>query len=114
MQSISLDPLFIHKPAWFRGMVWCEALLQVPFFFYAIDGFMHRRDSIRIPCIIYGAHVSTTLVPILADVLESKELQNHERNTLLSFYIPYLVIPLSLMVYMASYPLPFSQLQRRI
>ena len=109
-----VDPLFIHKPAWFRGMIWCEALLQLPFFFYAVDGLIHFRNSIRIPCIIYGAHVSTTLVPILAEVLESKEVQNTERNTLLSFYMPYLVIPLSLMIYMAAYPLPFAQLNKRM
>ena len=95
-------------------MIWCEALLQLPFFFYAVDGFMHRRDSIRIPCIIYGAHVATTLVPILAETFDSKEIQNSERNILLSFYTPYLVVPLSLIVYMTAYPLPFSQSMKRI
>lgn len=108
-----LDPLFIHKPAWFRGMVLCEALFQFPFFFYVVHGFIHRNDAIRIPCIIYGAHVATTVVPILAETLESTEIRDQERRTLLAFYTPYLLIPLSLMIYMAAYSSPFSRSLKR-
>ena len=61
---------------------------------------------LRWPCVVYGTHVATTLIPIIAHVLlhdfssgkvpGPRNLQ--ERLTLLSFYSPYFVIPVILVV----------------
>mgnify|MGYP001807751059 CR=1 FL=1 len=50
------------NPLWFVSLVWCETALQLPFFFVAAYAFIKRANWIRVPCIIYGAHVATTMV----------------------------------------------------
>jgi len=55
------------------------------------------------PAIIYGAHVSTTLVPILYHILTAlTHLTLTERLCLSAVYTPYLVIPLILVYYMLT------------
>ena len=78
------------RAPWFRSIVTCEVLLQVPFFFLALHGLWtakHRRcirpaavdsaalhsfvdlfevsERLRAPALLYTAHVVTTMVPIL-------------------------------------------------
>eukprot|EP01147_Barroeca_monosierra_P010727 gene10726-2817_t len=65
------DPLMgaNQKPIWFKSFIYCELFLQLPFFGLALYA-MHTGGSwIRIPGIIYGTHVCTTVVAVLADVL---------------------------------------------
>ena len=61
---------------------------------------------LRWPCVVYGSHVATTLLPIMAHVAQhdfSKDAQagpstTEERLTLISFYIPYFVFPICIML----------------
>ena len=59
--------------------------------------------------IIYGTHVSTTLVPILAEFLFSKTNTTTEKAILFSFYLPYFIIPLLLAIVFAVYENPFEK-----
>lgn len=103
------DPLICGNPIWFKSMIWLELILQIPFFFYACYGLLYKDNNIRIPSIMYGAHVSTTLWPILAEFLYATSLTTTQRLTLFSFYLPYLIIPFTLMIYMAFTPMPFPK-----
>ena len=63
--------------------------------------------------IVYGAHVATTMVPILAELLEhaGKAPDAAEatiRWQLIAIYMPYLVMPLLLTTYMCTHNAPFS------
>ena len=102
------DILIRTKPVWFKSFIWLEAVLQVPFFFYVSWGLVTKRDKIRIPCIMYGAHVATTVWPILAEIIFTNELLSAQKMILLSFYLPYFLIPLVLMLYMAHHERPFT------
>lgn len=124
------DFLMAAPPVWFQSILWIECLCQLPFFFVAVYALLFRRNWIRIPAVIYGAHVSTTLVPILGlinyivydamcslmrfsfsiagEFYASAELTVTQRNVLCCFYGPYLIIPMILMVYMALNPMPFT------
>eukprot|EP01032_Pedospumella_encystans_P013819 gene13818-15891_t len=66
------------------------------------------RNWIRIPSIIYGAHVATTVWAILAEFYTIQTISAEEKFALLGFYAPYLVIPLLLTFYMAVTPQPFG------
>merc|ERR1712188_299163 len=55
------DPLMGTCPGWLQLVIWCEILLQVPFFFAAIYAFIHGCKWIRVPAIMYGVHTCTTL-----------------------------------------------------
>ncbi|KAK3696012.1 hypothetical protein RRG08_000797 [Elysia crispata] len=103
------DAMMADPPSWFQSLVMCEMFVQLPFFFVASYGFFKGAKAckwLRWPCVVYGTHVATTLIPIIAHVLlhdfssgkvpGPRNLQ--ERLTLLSFYSPYFVIPVILVV----------------
>eukprot|EP00043_Microstomoeca_roanoka_P010467 m.99344 g.99344 ORF g.99344 m.99344 type:complete len:203 (-) comp14904_c0_seq1:4928-5536(-) len=108
------DPLMgaDPKPVWFKSFICCEAFLQLPFFGLALYA-MHTGGSwIRIPGIIYGSHVSTTVIAVLADLLFSDNgLSTKERVTLALIYSPYLIIPLSYVWKLACDPSPYRKLK---
>ncbi|PNH02925.1 Transmembrane protein 97 [Tetrabaena socialis] len=101
------DHLVSTNPVWFVSLVTCETLLQLPFFFVVAYGFIRRANWIRVPCIIYGTHVATTMVPILADILFGPD-SGPKRLTLFWIYFPYLLVPLLLVLRMALVDKPFA------
>ncbi|KAM8853329.1 sigma intracellular receptor 2 [Synchiropus picturatus] len=105
------DPMVVDPPEWFKSFVFCEALLQTPFFPVAAFAFLKGSCKwIRTPAIIYSTHVATTLIPILGHILFYKfPMEPHpgpqtmrERWTLISIYAPYLLVPLLLLLTMLT------------
>ena len=103
------DPLMATTPIWFKSFIACEVIFQLPFFFIASYALLYEQKWIRIPMIIYGTHVSTTLVPILAEFLFSKTNTTTEKAILFSFYLPYFIIPLLLAIVFGVYENPFEK-----
>jgi len=101
------DPLIGEQPIWFKSFIWAEFLFQMPFFFVAAYGLLFRKNWIRIPSIAYGMHVATTVWGILAEFIFSKSITDQEKLTLFAFYVPYLIIPLLLALYMCFTEVPF-------
>jgi hypothetical protein len=101
------DFLMASPPLWLKSFIFAEALFQFPFFFFAIYCLWYKKNMIRIPGIIYGIHVSTTLIPILSEFYTSRRLRNSERNALLGFYLPYLIIPFMFAMVLSVNPYPF-------
>eukprot|EP00606_Chrysophyceae_sp_TOSAG23-5_P001315 GSChrysophyteH2.ASY1.ANO1.1591.1 assembled CDS len=97
-------------PLWLQSFLVCEGLLQLPFFFVATRALLQRQCSerVRVMFIVYGAHVATTVVPILADLLAA------EKPVLAAIYCPYFFVPLSLaMLFGAGNPFNKSAAKRR-
>jgi hypothetical protein len=88
--------------AWFSSLICCEIFFQLPFFFVAIKFVMagglknananasdsiesrirkqlHYPEWFRMACIVYGTHVSTTLVPIIGAFVTSREMTMHQK-----------------------------------
>ncbi|KAG2483912.1 hypothetical protein HYH03_017233 [Edaphochlamys debaryana] len=101
------DHLVSSNPVWFVSMVWCETVLQMPFFFVAAWAFIKKANWIRIPCIIYGSHVATTMVPILGDILFGPE-SGPNKHVLAAIYVPYLIVPVLLVIRMAAAEKPWA------
>uniref|UniRef100_A0A7S4AC64 EXPERA domain-containing protein n=1 Tax=Pseudo-nitzschia australis TaxID=44445 RepID=A0A7S4AC64_9STRA len=118
--NLSGDVLMKNAPsteyAWFSSVIGCEILFQVPFFVAAIKMIMAGRSNnrnessqsqlqlqqiypewFRIACIIYGSHVSTTLVPIIATFIASREMTIGQKCATIAIYSPYLLFPVTLM-----------------
>ncbi|NWH77852.1 SGMR2 protein, partial [Piaya cayana] len=115
------DPMMLQPPEWFKAFIYCEAFLQMPFFPIAAYAFLKGGCKwIRTPAIIYSTHVATTLVPILAHILfhdfsKPEDLGPQtlrERLTLLSVYVPYLLIPLLILYTMLCHP-HYSHVEKR-
>lgn len=88
------DVLMANPPFWLKSFLYAEAVVQFPFFFVAVYALLKKRNWIRIPGIFYGVHVSTTVVPLLCEIIGSSLLSKNEKLTLVSFYFPYFLIPL--------------------
>ncbi|KAI9272578.1 transmembrane protein 6/97 [Sporodiniella umbellata] len=87
----STEPLY-----WFLSFIAVELLIQLPFFFVACYGLMKDSKYIRLPLAVYAAHVTTTVLPTLAEVMlnPKHQLAKQERWTLFAFYFPYFILPL--------------------
>jgi len=111
------DPLMGTCPGWLQLIIWCELLLQVPFFFAATYAFVRGSKWIRIPAIVYGTHTSTTLMPILGAFWLSNgqkeypgyNLSFEDKAKLTLLYIPYLIMPFLLVVKMVAREDPFKR-----
>ncbi|XP_034087516.1 LOW QUALITY PROTEIN: sigma intracellular receptor 2 [Gymnodraco acuticeps] len=103
------DPMVLDPPQWFTSFIFCEALFQTPFFPVAAYAFLKGGCKwIRTPAIVYATHVATTLVPILTHILFYQfPMKPHpgpqtpqERWLLFSIYVPYLLVPVLLLLTM--------------
>ncbi|KAJ2958252.1 hypothetical protein NQZ79_g6118 [Umbelopsis isabellina] len=98
------DPLVAnarHMP-WFKSFMWCEAIFQLPFFFWALRGLYNDTRMTRVGLLTYGAHVATTVIPTLAELAfgtaSQATLTATERHTLIGLYLPYLLIPATMVI----------------
>ncbi|GKZ00592.1 hypothetical protein MPSEU_001011400 [Mayamaea pseudoterrestris] len=102
------DPLMskFQEILWFRSLILCELLFQVPYFLVACS-YLRRRDLVNYPesfryaSIAYSSHTATTMVPILATLATNPVATLMERMLILSVYLPYLLFPLALL-YLAT------------
>ncbi|MEW5316251.1 MAG: hypothetical protein WDW38_007632 [Sanguina aurantia] len=101
------DHLVSTNPPWFLALVYCEIMLQLPFFLVGAYAIYTKRSWIRIPAIIYGAHVSTTMVPILGDIFFGPQHGPHSL-ALAGIYMPYLLVPFAMMMSFALDSDPFK------
>ena len=106
------DPLMGGQPVWFKSFIFWECF-QVPYFAVAANAMINRDNSIRIPSIIYGAHVSTTVSAILSELYFSTAVTDEQRTILLGLYLPYFIFPFSILVYFAAYSEPFGPAMKK-
>ncbi|NXI60132.1 SGMR2 protein, partial [Chloroceryle aenea] len=113
------DPMMLQPPAWFKAFIYCEALLQLPFFPVAAYAFLKGWYRTRVgTCPVQP--LSTALFAILAHILShdfsTSELSgprtHRERLVLLSVYVPYLLIPLLILFTMLYNPY-YNQVEKR-
>lgn len=103
------DPMMADTPAWYHSFCLCEVFFQFPFFFFGTYAFwkgISKCKWIRFPLIIYSTHVMTTVIAILYhinfhDFTNSKyeaPRNQKERIQLSAIYLPYLTLPLGLLL----------------
>jgi hypothetical protein len=89
---------------WFVALVWCECLFQFPYFITAVQmmlsGAKEWPEWFRTASIVYGAHTSTTLLPIMVEICFNEKASSTWRLYTFLLYSPYLLFPAGL-VYMA-------------
>ena len=66
--DFSGDPFMSRVPLWFASFLGAEALLQMPFFVWAIKR-LARGERLGVWGVVYGAHTVTTMIPILAHLI---------------------------------------------
>ena len=91
------DPL-MRPPChlWFQSLVFCECSLQFPFFLIAIQQLSADKYSWWFPSLslLYGAHVVTTMLPILMELWTSTDIETPTLKLILTcVYSPYVIFP---------------------
>jgi hypothetical protein len=103
------DILMKDPPKWLQAIIMAELCFQLPFFFIATYCLIKKKNWIRIPAIVYGSHTATTLLPILYEFMSATNLSFGQKVTLMSFYMPYLIIPCFLVIYFTNHAVPFPR-----
>jgi hypothetical protein len=49
---------------------------------------MKKKESLKLPGIVYGAHTATTMIPILSHFAFAEDLKVEEKLVLVGFYLP--------------------------
>ncbi|OAQ30585.1 hypothetical protein K457DRAFT_154858 [Linnemannia elongata AG-77] len=89
---------------WFNTFLHCEALLQLPFFFFAAYSLYHNKRSIALWLCVYSAHVITTVLPILSTLNLTKDenfpfaISESQKLFLNCLYTPWVLFPLWMLV----------------
>ncbi|KAK7687288.1 hypothetical protein QCA50_009793 [Cerrena zonata] len=106
---------------WFKSFLFLEMFFQLPVFFLGVRGLWKDCRSIYVLLLVYGASTTTTLFPCLAVLLNTPitssetiaakaiSITSEQRTLLLSSYIPFLLIPLTLTIDMAFRILRLTQ-----
>ncbi|KAA0175505.1 hypothetical protein FNF27_02916 [Cafeteria roenbergensis] len=68
--SLVGDSLVSNPPTWFKAVIWCELLLQLPFCAVGAWAWAARKEWIRLPAALYAGHVLTTMAPIVAVLVQ--------------------------------------------
>ncbi|WWC64141.1 uncharacterized protein I303_106749 [Kwoniella dejecticola CBS 10117] len=105
--SLARDPILggamsgTREFAWLRYFLYLEGFFQLPCFILGAIG-LWRNDKRIYPLLLaYGASTTTTLIPCLGAIFTANPkppLTTREIVTLLSEYIPFLLIPLGMAV----------------
>jgi steroid 5-alpha reductase family enzyme len=101
------DHLVMARPAWYRAAIWLEVLVQAPFYALALEAWARRRDSIRIPAIVYATVLLTIMPMILTEQLYGPHATHHPA-LILGVYGPYVVMPI-LILWRVRSPLVFPR-----
>ncbi|KAF9550686.1 hypothetical protein EC957_012002 [Mortierella hygrophila] len=89
---------------WFNTFLHCEALFQLPFFFFAAYSLYHNKRSIALWICVYSAHVITTVLPILTTLNLTKDenfpfaISEGQKLFLNCLYTPWVLFPLWMLV----------------
>jgi hypothetical protein len=107
------DPHFNREEieTWFRVCITVEVFFQLPYFVIGTKmmrskpSLPHYPEWFRLLSLIYGAQAITAIVPILLDILFYVSSTLALRWLLFSFYLPFLLFPVALVV-LAVEPAP--------
>ena len=89
---------------WLKSIIGAEMMFQLPFFFVAVYALLYpgridgsSRGWFKPLCLVYGSHVATTLLPLLASHATNADANYIEKVVVILIYLPYLIFPLWLM-----------------
>lgn len=109
--AASQDTTLTAPEPWMHSLLLTEAIVQLPFFFIAVYALLARKNWIRMPAIIYSAHVMTTVIPCVAHIVAS-DMSIENKMRVAPLYLIFFFVPLLLLVRMASVDVPFPARQK--
>ncbi|MFB2598346.1 emopamil-binding family protein [Herbiconiux sp. P17] len=104
------DPLFIDPPVWMRFVTGLSAFVYGPFYLLLAFCLLTGRNWIQLPAVIYASAISmiTGVVVFGVEFFGEPEFQTQNPLKFLAFNLPYVIIPILLLIRMRK-PLPFTR-----
>ncbi|ORY41849.1 hypothetical protein BCR33DRAFT_718526 [Rhizoclosmatium globosum] len=96
----SQDFLVMERALWFQSTVWCEWLVQFPFYVYLIYALVVDSKHVRTAGIVYATHTCTILVPIVYEMVfaENGIQTPAQKMQTVSVYSIWFILPFFILV----------------
>ena len=104
------DPLFMNPPVWMRIVTGLSAFVYGPFYIVLVYALLRGRNWIQLPAVIYATMISsiTGIIVFGVEFFGEPEFQTQNPAKFLAFNLPYVLIPLLLLIRMRK-PMPFAR-----
>jgi hypothetical protein len=104
------DPLFMNPPDWMRIVTGLSAFVYMPFYVVLVYALLTARNWIQLPAVIYATMIAsiTGIIVFGVEFFGEPALRTHNPAKFLAFNLPYVILPLLLLVRMRK-PLPFTR-----
>jgi hypothetical protein len=104
------DPLLLHPPLWLRIATFLSAFVYGPFYLVLAWALVKGKDWIQVPAVIYATMIIaiTGFVMFPEELFGEPALRVTNLPKFLGFNLPYVLIPLLLLVRMRA-PRPFDR-----
>lgn len=104
------DPLFMHPPVWMRIVTGLSAFVYLAFYLVLVPSLVRGWNRIQLPAVIYATMIAgvTGIIVFGVEFFGEPELQTQNPLKFLAFNLPYVLVPLLLLVRMRK-PMPFTR-----
>lgn len=104
------DPLFMHPPVWMRIVTGLSAFVYLAFYLVLVPALLRGWNWIQLPAVIYATMIAslTGIVVFGVEFFGEPEFQTQNPLKFLAFNLPYVLVPLVLLVRMRK-PAPFTR-----
>ena len=106
----SADPLFMYAPVWMRIVTGLSAFVYMLFYLVLVPALIRGWNWIQLPAVIYATMIAsiTGIIVFGVEFFGEPEWQTGNPVKFLAFNLPYVLIPLLLLIRMRK-PLPFTR-----
>ena len=104
------DPLFMNPPVWMRIVTGLSAFVYLAFYLVLVPSLIRGWNRIQLPAVIYATMIAgiTGIIVFGVEFFGEPELQTQNPAKFLAFNLPYVLVPLLLLIRMRK-PLPFTR-----
>ena len=104
------DPLFMNPPVWMRIVTGLSAFVYGPFYLVLVYCLLRGHNWIQLPAVVYASMIVslTGIVVFGVEFFGEPQFQTHNPGKFLAFNLPYVLLPLLLLVRMRK-PMPFTR-----
>jgi len=104
------DKLFQNPPFWMKIIISLSAFVYMPFYAILVFSIWRGWNRIQLPCVIYATMIAcnTGIIVFGVEFFGEVEWRTENPAKFLAFNLPYVLIPISLLVRMRK-PMPFTR-----